>query len=122
MNRAWLWVIAGGIVEAIYTTFMGLADGMSDLMYTVLGLAFSIVGTVLLNGGLKRGLPMGSSYAVWVGIGVVGAAIADILVFSNGLNILGYLFLAITMGGIVGLNLKNDKAQETSNTETHKGS
>jgi quaternary ammonium compound-resistance protein SugE len=80
------------------------------------------VGTVLLNGGLKRGLPMGSSYAVWVGIGVVGAAIADILVFSNGLDILGYLFLAITMGGIVGLNLKNDKAQETSNTETHKGS
>jgi quaternary ammonium compound-resistance protein SugE len=65
---------------------------------------------------------MGSSYAVWVGIGVVGAAIADILVFSNGLDILGYLFLAITMGGIVGLNLKNDKAQETSNTETHKGS
>jgi len=122
MNRAWLWVIAGGIVEAIYTTFMGLADGMSDLMYTVLGLAFSIVGTVLLNGGLKRGLPMGSSYAVWVGIGVVGAAIADILVFSNGLDILGYLFLAITMGGIVGLNLKNDKAQEMSNTETHKGS
>lgn len=112
MNRAWLWVIAGGIVEAIYTTFMGLAEGMTDILYTVLGLSLSIVGTILLNGGLKRGLAMGSSYAVWVGIGVVGAAIADILVFSNGLNLLGYLFLAITMGGIVGLNLKNDKASD----------
>ncbi|MBE6521604.1 MAG: hypothetical protein E7Z62_00505 [Thermoplasmata archaeon] len=112
MNRAWLWVIAGGIVEAIYTTFMGLAEGMTDILYTVLGLSLSIVGTILLNGGLKRGLAMGSSYAVWVGIGVVGAAIADVVVFSNGLNVLGYLFLAITMGGIVGLNLKNDKASD----------
>lgn len=109
MNSAWLWVIAGGIVEAIYTTFMGLAEGMTDILYTVLGLSLSIVGTILLNGGLKRGLAMGSSYAVWVGIGVVGAAIADVVVFSNGLNMLGYLFLAITMGGIVGLNLKSDK-------------
>ncbi len=112
MNSAWLWVIAGGIVEAIYTTFMGLAEGMTDILYTVLGLSLSIVGTILLNGGLKRGLAMGSSYAVWVGIGVVGAAIADVVVFSNGLNVFGYLFLAITMGGIVGLNLKNDKASD----------
>jgi quaternary ammonium compound-resistance protein SugE len=112
MNSAWLWVIAGGIVEAIYTTFMGLAEGMTDILYTVLGLSLSIVGTILLNGGLKRGLAMGSSYAVWVGIGVVGAAIADVVVFSNGLNVLGYLFLAITMGGIVGLNLKNDKSSD----------
>lgn len=112
MNSAWLWVIAGGIVEAIYTTFMGLAEGMTDILYTVLGLSLSIVGTILLNGGLKRGLAMGSSYAVWVGIGVVGAAIADVVVFSNGLDVLGYLFLAITMGGIVGLNLKNDKASD----------
>ena len=112
MNSAWAWVILGGIVEAVYTTFMGLADGMTDLLYTVLGLSLSIVGTVLLNQGLKRGLAMGASYAVWVGVGVVGAAIADIVVFSNGLNILGYMFLAITMGGIVGLNLQQDRDSE----------
>ena len=108
MNTGWLWVILGGIVEAIYTTFMGLADGMSDLVYTVLGLAFSIVGTLLLNEGLKRGLQMGASYAVWVGVGVGGAAVADIFVFNNGLGILSYLFLALILGGIVGLNLKSD--------------
>jgi quaternary ammonium compound-resistance protein SugE len=111
MNAAWYWVIFGGIVEAIYTTFMGLADGMTDLMYTALGLGFSIVGTVLLNGGLKRGLPMGPSYAVWVGVGVAGAAVADILVFNNGLDVLGYLFLILVFGGVVGLNLKADEAK-----------
>ena len=108
MNPGWYWVILGGIVEAVYTTFMGLAEGMTDLMYTVLGLGFSIVGTLLLNEGLKRGLAMGASYAVWVGVGVAGAAVADIFVFSNGLNILGYLFLALVFGGILGLNLKSD--------------
>jgi quaternary ammonium compound-resistance protein SugE len=109
MKTAWLWVILGGIVEAIYTTFMGLADGMSDILYTVLGLGFSIVGTLLLNGGLKRGLPMGASYAVWVGVGVAGAAIADIFVFNNGLSVICYLFLALVLGGVVGLNLKTDE-------------
>ncbi len=108
MNSGWYWVILGGIVEAIYTTFMGLAEGMTDLVYTALGLGFSIVGTVLLNGGLKRGLQMGASYAVWVGVGVGGAAIADVLVFSNGLDILGYMFLTLVFGGVLGLNLQTD--------------
>jgi len=112
MNAAWIWVILGGIVEAIYTTFMGLAGGLSDLAYTILGLGFSIVGTVLLNGGLKRGLPVGPSYAVWVGIGVGGAAIADIFVFENGLPVLGYMFLALVLGGVVGINLKTDAMDE----------
>lgn len=109
MNPGWFWVILGGIVEAVYTTFMGLADGLTDITYTVLGLVFSIVGTLLLNEGLKRGLQMGASYAVWVGVGVAGAAIADVLVFSNGPGIVSYMFLALILGGIVGLNLKSDK-------------
>ena len=109
MNSGWFWVILGGIVEAVYTTFMGLADGLTDITYTVLGLAFSIVGTLLLNEGLKRGLQMGASYAVWVGVGVAGAAIADVLVFSNGPGIVSYMFLALILGGIVGLNLKSDR-------------
>ncbi len=107
-------MILGGIVEAIYTTFMGLADGMTDLMYTVLGLAFSIVGTVLLNQGLKKGLQMGASYAVWVGVGVAGAAIADIFVFNNSPEILGYLFLMLVLGGVVGLNLTSDALHKVS--------
>ena len=114
MRTAWLWVIMGGVVEAIYTTFMGLADGMSDLTYTVLGLAFSIVGTILLNEGLKRGLQMGASYAVWVGVGVAGAAIADVVVFQNGLDVIGYVFLMLILGGIVGLNLKSDRVNRDS--------
>lgn len=109
MNPGWYWVILGGIVEAVYTTFMGLADGLTDITYTVLGLVFSIVGTLLLNEGLKRGLQMGASYAVWVGVGVAGAAIADVLVFSNGPGIVSYMFLALILGGIVGLNLKSDR-------------
>jgi len=48
MNKGWIWVIIGGIVEAVYTTFMGLADGMTDLLYSALGFGLSIVGTLLL--------------------------------------------------------------------------
>ena len=72
------------------------------------------MGTLLLNEGLKRGLAMGASYAVWVGVGVAGAAVADILVFSNGLSILGYFFVALVLGGVVGLNLKTDSRAKES--------
>jgi len=116
MNKAWIWVIAGGIVEAVYTTFMGLADGMTDILYTALGLSLSIVGTVLLNGGLKRGLQMGASYAVWVGVGVAGAAIADVFVFKNGLGIYSYMCLALVLGGVVGLNLRTDSISKEIRT------
>ena len=55
-----------------------------------------------------------ASSAVWVGVGVAGAAVADILVFSNGLSILGYFFVALVLGGVVGLNLKTDSRAKES--------
>ncbi|MBR2255119.1 MAG: hypothetical protein IJ856_04830 [Candidatus Methanomethylophilaceae archaeon] len=110
MDKAWSWVLAGGIVEATYTTLMGMADGLSDLLTFSVGFVFSIIGTLLLNGGLKRGLPVGASYAVWVGVGVVGASLMDILVFDNGPGVLGYLCLALALGGVVGINVSSDRA------------
>ena len=113
MDRGWFWVIMGGVVEAIYTTFMGLAEGMTDILYSILGFGLSIVGTVMLNQGLKAGIAMGVSYAVWVGVGVAGAAVADIFVFNNGLGIAAYFCLALVLAGVTGLNLKNDARIKT---------
>ena len=66
---------------------MKLSEGMSDWLLTVLALVFSALATICLNMGLRRGLLVGASYAVWIGLGVGGTAVADILFFDASMPI-----------------------------------
>ncbi|MGZ8748868.1 MAG: DMT family transporter, partial [Mycobacterium sp.] len=52
-----------------------------------------------------RQLPAGTGYAVWVGIGAVGVALAGMILFGEVVSVARVLFLAITLVGIVGLRL-----------------
>ena len=106
-NRGWLWVFAGGVLEAVYPALLNLSHGLSEIAVSVLAFAFSILATILLNFGLKRDLPIGPSYAVWVGIGVGGIVIIDALFFGEVFCALSYVFLAMIFAGVVGLNLVN---------------
>lgn len=105
MSRAWLWVLIGGLFETTWAVFMKMSNGFTDVFYTVLTLIFLFVSVGFLNKGLKAGLPVGPCYAVWVGIGAVMSVVAGMFMFGEMLNLLGYVFLAIVIGGIVGLNL-----------------
>ena len=109
-NRGWLWVLFGGFIEALWPCLMKLSGGMSDMVYGVLALFFSIVATLALNMGLRRGLLVGASYAVWIGLGVGGTALADVLFFDATMPIFSYLFLALIFGGVAGMNLEEDRA------------
>jgi quaternary ammonium compound-resistance protein SugE len=52
-----------------------------------------------------RQLPAGTGYAVWVGIGAVGVAVAGMVMFSETVSVARVLFLSIIVVGIVGLRL-----------------
>lgn len=112
-NRGWLWVLFGGFIEALWPCLMNMSEGMDNLVYTVLGLVFSILATVALNMGLKRGTPVGGSYAVWVGIGVAGTAIADFTFFGESANILEVVCLMLIFGGVAGMNLESDRKKSS---------
>ncbi len=114
MSKAWLWVLFGGMFETVWATFMKMSDGFTVIHFTILTLIFMFVSVWMLNKGLKLGLPMGPSYAVWVGIGAIGAVIVGIALFGEMLNLVGFLFLALVIGGIIGLNLvtKEEDTQE----------
>ena len=111
-NRGWLWVLLGGFIEALWPCLMKLSEGMSDLTLTELALLFSGLATICLNMGLRRGLLVGASYAVWIGLGVGGTAVADLLFFDASMPIFSYLFLALIFGGVAGMNLEEDRAPE----------
>ena len=105
MNTAWLWVLLGGVFETGWATGMKMSQQFTDIPWTIATLVMIVISTLLLNKGLKSGIPMGPCYAVWVGIGAVGSIIMGILVFGETLNILGWPFLAVVVVGVLGLNM-----------------
>ena len=99
MNTAWLWVLLGGVFETGWAAGMKMSQQFTDIPWTAATLVMIVISTLLLNKGLKSGLPMGPCYAVWVGIGAIGLA------FGETLNILGWAFLAVVVVGVLGLNM-----------------
>ncbi len=110
MNRGWAWILAGGVAETVWATFMKLSDGFTDLWWDVPMLVFMFVSVWMLNRGFRSGLPTGPGYAAWVGIGAVGSVVVGVLLFGDVLNLGGWLCLALVIGGVVGLNLVTEDA------------
>ncbi len=99
---AWLVLIAAGILEIIWAVSMKASEGFTKLHWTALTLAAAFLSFWLLGLSLKT-LPVGTAYAVWTGIGAVGAAILGIMLFSEPVNAarIGCIVLIVT--GILGL-------------------
>lgn len=106
-SAAWLPVILGGFMEAAWASFMKLSDGFTDIPYVALMLVFMAFSMLLLNRGFKAGLPTGACYAVWVGIGSVATLVAGILFFDEAVEPLGWLFVAMIVAGVVGMDLSD---------------
>ncbi|MBR4226215.1 MAG: hypothetical protein IKR86_05500 [Candidatus Methanomethylophilaceae archaeon] len=109
MNRAWLPVLVGGVMETVWSCTMKLSEGFSDPLYTALTLVFLVVSVLFLNSGLRSGLQMGVCYAVWVGIGAAGSAVAGLAVFNDQLTAMGAFFLVLMISAIVAMELMGDE-------------
>ncbi len=105
MNTAWLWVLLGGVFETGWATGMKMSQQFTDIPWTIATLIMIVISTLLLNKGLKSGIPMGPCYAVWVGIGAIGSIMVGLVIFGEMLNILGWAFLAVLVIGVLGLNM-----------------
>jgi quaternary ammonium compound-resistance protein SugE len=71
---------------------------------TAIGISGALVSFVLLAVALRQ-LPAGTGYAVWVGIGAVGVAIAGIVAFGEAISAARLLFLSLIIVGIAGLRI-----------------
>ena len=67
--------------------------------------AMAMVGSVVLLGIAMKSLPVGTAYAVWVGVGAVGTALLGIALFGEPANAGRLLSLGLIVAGIVGLKL-----------------
>lgn len=105
-EMAWLALIIAGIFEWGWP--LGLKLGLTEQGLRWGWLSFSITsmlgsGTLLLIS--QRTIPMGTAYAVWTGIGAVGAFVIGLLVFSEPATLARFFFVGLIVVGIVGLKL-----------------
>ncbi len=99
---AWGILIAAGGLEVFWATFLKLSEGFTKPLYTVLTFA-GMAASFLLLARATRTLPLGTAYAVWTGIGALGALIVGVLLFRESLTPARLLFAALLLIGIIGL-------------------
>ena len=103
---AWVWLTVAGLFEISWAAGLKCSQGLSlakpGLSAMTIGL--SIVSFVLLGQATKT-LPIGTSYAVWTGIGAVGSAILGIVLFGESRDPARIACIAVIVAGIVGLRL-----------------
>src|SRR5919108_5425126 len=101
---AWLILVCAGLLEIVWATALKQSDGFTRLWPSIIGVGGALVSFVLLAVAIRE-LPTGTGYAVWVGIGAVGVAIAGIVLFGEAVSAARLLFLSIIVIGIVGLRI-----------------
>lgn len=99
---AWILLIGAGLLEIVWAVALKHTEGFTRLGSSALTVIAAGASFFMLSIALKS-LPVGTAYAVWVGIGAVGVAAADIIVFGEGVSLLRLGFLALILFGIIGL-------------------
>ncbi len=105
-GQAWLWVLAGGLFEVVWAIGLKHTQGFTRLWPSVLVGAALVASFWCLAQGLKH-LPTGTGYAVWVGVGAVGAAAWGIAMEGEPATLLRLACLGLIVAGIAGLKLSH---------------
>jgi len=101
---AWVLLVVAGLLEIGWAIGLKYTEGFTKLWPSALTLA-AMVGSVVLLGIAMKSLPVGTSYAIWVGVGAVGTAILGIVLFGEPANAGRLVSLGLVVAGIVGLKL-----------------
>ena len=102
----WLILTAAGMLEIVWAVGLKYTQGFTKLWPSVITL-ISLVGSFAMLGLALKTLPVGTAYAVWVGIGIVGTAVAGIILFGESLDLIKLASLCFICIGIAGLKMSN---------------
>jgi quaternary ammonium compound-resistance protein SugE len=101
---AWIYLVIAGLLEIGWAIGLKYTDGWTRLYPSLLTAAMMIASFYFLSLGVKT-LPIGTAYAVWTGIGTVGAAILGMVIFGESRDASKIICVALIVSGIIGLKL-----------------
>lgn len=105
---AWVFLVVAGLLEVVWAIGLKYTQGFTRLWPSLGTLAAMVASFLLLAQALKV-IPVGTGYAVWTGIGAVGAAIVGMLFLGEPRHAARIVCLLLIVAGIVGLNLVSSK-------------
>ena len=100
----WTYLCIAGVFEVVWVIGLKYTAGFSRLLPTVVTVLAMGVSLYLLSQAVKT-LPVGTAYAVWTGIGAVGAVILGMILFAESRDPLRLVCIGLIIAGIVGLKL-----------------
>jgi quaternary ammonium compound-resistance protein SugE len=101
---AWTLLLIAGLLEIVWAIGLKYTRGFTQLWPTLVTLAAMAASVIFLALALRE-IPVGTGYAVWTGIGAVGAAVLGIVLFGEARDAPRLLCIALIVAGIVGLKL-----------------
>ena len=104
MTTPWIYLIVAGCLEVVWALGIKYTDGFSKPVPSMITIGAMIASVWLLAIALKS-IPVGTGYAVWVGIGAVGAAIGGVILFGESKSLPRSACILLIVAGVVGLKL-----------------
>jgi len=101
---SWLILVVAGLLEVVWAVGLKYTHGFTRLVPSVITVTAMIASIALLSWAMKT-LPVGTAYAIWTGIGAVGAAITGILLLGESASLARIFSLVLIVCGIIGLKL-----------------
>lgn len=98
----WLIVAIAGLMETGWALGLKYSEGFTKLAPSVVTIVLALGSFYLLSVAMKS-LPVGTAYAVWVGIGAIGTAVAAVFLFQEPVNLMRVVGVLLILGGIVAL-------------------
>ncbi|WP_341267150.1 DMT family transporter [Gordonia malaquae] len=101
---SWIILVVSGLLEAVWATALGKSEGFSRLYPSVVfgvALVASMAGLAIA----MRGLPIGTAYAVWVGIGATVTVVYAMVSGDEAVSMVRIMCIIAIVGGVVGLKL-----------------
>lgn len=101
-NLAWVLLVVAGLLEIVWAVSMKASQGFTKFHFAAITLVAAALSFWLLGLAMRQ-LPVGTAYAVWTGIGVVGATVLGIALLGEPLSVMRIGCIALIVVGILGL-------------------
>jgi len=102
----WVYLFTAGIFEIIWAVSLKFSESFTKLTPSAICVVTMILSFYFLSLSLNN-LPLGTAYAIWTGIGVLGTAIVGMFLFDEPKTLLRLFFLVLILSGILGLKLQS---------------
>jgi quaternary ammonium compound-resistance protein SugE len=118
---AWIYLVLAGVCEMIWPLGFKYTQGFTT-RYWAVGLTFAVMllSFWLMSVATKMGIPVGTTYAVWTGLGATGTVILGMILFHEPRDAMRLGCLTLIIVGVVGLKLLSPSEQPPAQTQQAK--